>query len=358
MAHQKMDMARGSGDERSRAFCLVKAGDALVQMGRPDEAMGYIMEAMGMAGEMKLEEVKAAATNIIAKVQTKKGRDEDELEEAMDSATDALKLFRKLGSRKGEAVALTSLASVYLASSKAAPAIQNAKEALAIFAELGEKKAMAATYDVVKSAYLAKKPAETFLAAKQVEKAMTLYKELGDKVKEASCMHTIGVIEKADVKKAAEKLHKAVELFTEAGDAAGRCGVMETIMEILLDNGLYYDAVNIGKERINVFRGVGDTAGEARAMLKLGDVYRKNGDHDRASKVGEACMGSFAAVNDMEGMKAAKDLMDGAKHDKDVEEMETSIAKVADQMHVPKYLLVDPGLNKRITSAFDSALTM
>eukprot|EP00418_Pyrodinium_bahamense_P051124 CAMPEP_0179183036 /NCGR_PEP_ID=MMETSP0796-20121207/90700_1 /TAXON_ID=73915 /ORGANISM="Pyrodinium bahamense, Strain pbaha01" /LENGTH=125 /DNA_ID=CAMNT_0020886889 /DNA_START=96 /DNA_END=469 /DNA_ORIENTATION=+ len=104
-AHQKMDLARASGDERARALCLIKAADALVQMDRPDEAMGYVSEGMGLCSEMKFEEGRAAAMIVMSKVHAKKGRDEEELEEAMDSATDALKLSRKLGFRKGEAVA-------------------------------------------------------------------------------------------------------------------------------------------------------------------------------------------------------------------------------------------------------------
>jgi len=358
VAHQKMDTARASGDERGRALCLIKAADALVQMGRPDEAMGYVMEGMAMCSEMKFEEGRAAATNVVAKIHTKKGKDEEELEEAMDSATDALKLFRKLGYRKGEAVALTTLSGVYQACKKATPAIKHAKEALAVFAELGEKRAMAETYDTVKSAYLIKQPAETLLAAKQVHKAAALYEELGDKVKQASCMHTAAVVEKADVKKAAECLHRARDLFAEAGDHRGQGMVLETIMGMLLDGCMYSQAVKVGKDRVAMFEESGDVAEQARAMLKLGEVYMNNSDCDRASKIANVAMGIFGGVGDMEGMKSAKDLMDGAKHAMAVEEIETSVAKCSDAMHVPKTLLVDPGLNKRITGAFGTAISM
>lgn len=358
-AYQKMDTARASGDERSRALCLIKAADALVQLGRVDEASGHLSEASWTCGEMKFEEGRAACMNVTAKVHTKKGGDEEELEEALDSANDALKLFRKLGFRKGEAAALTTLAGVYLASKKAVLAIKSAKEALAILAELGEKRAMAVVYDSVKAAYLAKSPPESFLAAKQVEKAVAIYKDLGDKAKEAAGMHSLAMVEKGagDVKKAADALQKAKELFAEAGDTRGESLVLDTVMGMLVDGGLYFDAIKVGKQRIMLFHNSGDASEEARAMVALGDVMMKNDDHEKAAKLAENALGIFAGVNDMDGLKSAKEMLDGAKHAKAVEEIETSISKVSPGMHVPKTLLVDPGLNKRITGAWGTAIT-
>jgi len=356
-AHQKMDAARAAGEERGRAFALIKAADALVQLGKPDEAMVYVNEATEMCNMMKLEEGRAAAINVSAKVHAAKGGDEEELEEALDSAMDALKLFRKLGSRKGEAAALTSLSTVYQASKKAKLAIKVAKEALAIFAELGEKRAMAVVYSTIKSAYLLKTPPETFLAAKQMEKAMAIYQELGEKSKEAACMHSIATVEKDDVKRAVDALQKARDVFIEAGDIHGQAAVMETMMTMLLDGGLYSEAVKAGKAVITLFHNSGDAGGEAQAMMKLGDIMMKNGDHEKADKLGQAAIAISASVNDMEGIKSAKDLIEGAKHAKAVEEIEASISMASGGMHVPKFLLVDPGLNKRITSTFGTAIT-
>jgi len=281
-AHQKMEVARAAGDERGRALALIKAGDALVTMDKPDDAWGYIGEASHMCGEMKFEEGRAAAMNVMTKIHAKKGKDEEELEEALDSATDALKAFRKLGYRKGEAVALTSLSMVHQASKKATLAVKAAKEALAIFAELGDKRAMAVTYGTVKDSYLAKTPAETFLAAKQMEKAQALYQELGDKSKEASCLLSVAKIEAADVKKAAAAVHKAAALSAEAGDAKGQAAALDTAVTMLLDGGLYFEAVKAAKQRVTIFRGAGDASEEGRAMLKLGDVFMKNEDAEKA----------------------------------------------------------------------------
>jgi len=129
-------------------------------------------------------------------------------------------------------------------------------------------------------------------------------------------------------------------------------------MTMLLDGGLFFEAVKVGKQRATLFREAGDASEEGRALLKLGDVYMKNDDAEKAGKVGEVAIGIFAGVNDMEGMKSAKDLVDGAKHAVAVTEIEASISKASSAMHVPKTLIVDPGLNKRVTGAFGMAIAM
>jgi len=355
-AHQKMDHARSSGDERGRALSLIKAGDALVQMGRGDEAMAYVSEAMTVCVDMKFEEGRAAAMNVISKVHVAKGGDEEELEESLDMATDALKLFRKMGYRKGEALANVTLSHAYQASKKATLAIKHAKEALTILAELGEKRIMAEVYTSVKSAYLVKTPAETFLAAKQMEKAAALFEELGDKSKQAGALHTAAIVQKSDVKKASVSLTKAKALYSEAGNVHGEAAVLETTMTMLLDAGMYFEAVKVGKERIKLFSSAGDSASEAKAMLKLCGVFMENGDHEKCTTLAEVAMGMLAGIGDLENIGVARSLLDGAKHAKAVEEIEASVSIASVGMHVPKTLLVDPGLNKRITSAFGTAI--
>merc|ERR1719221_2471446 len=327
--------------------------------GRADEAMYLVSEAMSICTEMKYEEGRAAAMNVIAKVHVKKGvDDEEELEEAMDSANDALKLFRKLGYRKGEAVALSTLSSVYTAGKKAAPAIKSAKEALTIFAELGEKKSMAETYHLVKDAYLVKTPAESFLAAKQVSKAAALYQELGDKVKEAGCLHTVATIEKTagDTKKAADSLQKSLDLFSAAFNLKGQLLAMATMMDMLAEGDMYFEAVKVAKKRVSLASASGDTVEEGLAMMKLGEFYLKNGDHAKAEKIAEAALGVFGAASMYAEMGQAKELADGAKHAKAVEEIETSLEKAKCSMHVPGSIIVDPGLNKRVNSTWGTAI--
>merc|ERR1719433_2642607 len=113
---------------------------------------------------------------------------------------------------------------------------------------------MAEMYFLVKDAYLVKTPAESFLAAKQVSKAAGLYQELGDKVKEAGCLHTVATIEKSagDVKKAAESLQKSLDLYSAAFNLKGQLMALATMMDMLLDGDMYFEAVKVAKKRVTL----------------------------------------------------------------------------------------------------------
>merc|ERR1712048_352359 len=198
---------------------------------------------------------------------------------------------------------------------------------LAIFAELGDKAAMAAVYKTLKEGFLVKTPPDTFRAVKQMQKSMAIFEEMGDKSKAAACMHF-------------------------RGDAS----VMETMMTMFLDAGMYYEAVKIGKERCTTFHNGGDMQGEGMALVKLGSVMMENEAHEKASKIAEAALGIFAGINDMAGLKSAKDLLDGAKHARVVEEINVALNKASEYMHIPSTLVVDPGLNKRIQDAYSTAM--
>merc|ERR1712137_528698 len=94
-------------------------------------------------------------------------------EEAVDAGKDALKMFKKCGFKKGEAVSQNSLAKAFLAKGDAAAAIKAAKESLATFASLGDSPSVAAVYSTVSDAYLVM--GDTFRAARTIGKACEVY---------------------------------------------------------------------------------------------------------------------------------------------------------------------------------------
>merc|ERR1712217_776828 len=107
---------------------------------------------------------------------------------------------------------------------------------------------------------------------------------IGDKVKEAGCLHTVATIEKTagDVKKAAESLQKSLDLFSAAFNLKGQLMALATMMDMLLDGDMYFEAVKVAKKRVSLASASGDTVEEGLAMMKLGEVYLKNGDHVKA----------------------------------------------------------------------------
>lgn len=356
--YQKSESARGSGDDRGRAIGLVKSADGAVQMGRTDEAQYLAQEAMGIFGEMRLEEGRAAALNVMAKVYTKKGGDAEDLEEALDTGMDALKLFRKAGNRKGEAVALGTISGVYSAMGRSPAAVNHAKQAVQIFADVGDALAMAEMYAVMKDGYMSKSPPDVFRAEKQMLRAIAVYQEAKNKSKEAGANHLLAevAIKASDFKKAAEYLGTARALYGDASDFKGQAAVLTTLQGLYLQAGMYVEAVGLGQKRCEIFQDAGDVSGQGEAMTKLAEIMLDNEDHVNAFKVATEALNLLMSTGDYDKMKLAKDVADEAEKAKRVEEIGMALHKAGEWTNIPTSLIVDPGLNKRITDNYAGAM--
>lgn len=353
-AEQKREISMGSGDEKGRALGLIKAAEALALMGRVDEGQSYASEAMAICSEMKFEEGKAASLNALTAVLVTKGGDAEDLEEAVDSGIDALKLFRKLNFKKGEAAALMTLSKVYAAMSSAPYAIKYSKEAIALFAEIGEGKSMAAAYQVQADAYLVK--SDTARALKALNAAYKIFSSPADNGKMAVIMRKIAKVQAGagDYANAFLSLSTAKQLYVD--DYFGQAAVLETLMDLYLEAGMYFEAIKLGQDRVNIFHDAGDMTSEGFALLKLGTVQLQSEDHEKAEKMAELALGMLAGVGNMEGMKQAKDLLDDAKHEAAREKIGMALHSIRDYVHIPSTLIVDPGLNSRVTEAYSGSI--
>merc|ERR1712203_175845 len=97
----------------------------------------------------KWDQAIAAAGNVLTKIyirQAGPSGDEDDLQTALESATDTLKMMQKASFKKGEAVALGTFATVYYAMSKPDKGIAYAKQAFGVFQEIGDPTGAAAMY--------------------------------------------------------------------------------------------------------------------------------------------------------------------------------------------------------------------
>jgi len=124
---------RRLNDRRQYALGLIKGADANAELDALDAAMAEISEAQALCKDLKYEEGRAAMMNAAVKVHMK----QQDMEKAYNLARDVVKLFQKLGYRKGEGVGLVTLANVYTARLNADQVIKAGQEALEIFKEIG-----------------------------------------------------------------------------------------------------------------------------------------------------------------------------------------------------------------------------
>merc|ERR1711994_292188 len=103
-------------------------------------------------------------------------------------------------------------------------------------------------------------------------------------------------------------------MFREAGDTRGLGEVLDTHIDFCLSQRKYAEAVALSKRKVNALRDIKYTRAESYALVQLGQILLTGNQSGRAAKVAEVALGQFAGINDMDGMKVAKELLDGSNH--------------------------------------------
>jgi len=358
-AVRRQDNCRAIGDKKGIAMGLISAAEALVALGRLEEAQTAVTEAATVCSEARFEEGRAAALNTSVKVQIKLAHDKEELVELVDAAADAIRRFQKVGHRKGEAVSTLTLSSLYLAMDRPELAIKHAKAALASFVALRDTHFRLQAHRMLKDSYMAKKYPDRERALQEMHTALALAEAEGDRAKMATCRHSIAEVEAQgkNFQKAIAYLTESRRLFSEVGSDRGQATVLATLVDLHCSTGLYVEAVMFGKDWVSFCRKAGDTFNEGMALVKLGKILLENASHDKARQLAETALTVFAGIGNKAGTAAAQDLLDAANRAKATEEFGRALHKVSDLVHTPTTLIIDPNLNKRMGRAYVSLQT-
>jgi len=129
---------------------------------------------------------------------------------------------------------------------------------------------------------------------------------------------------------------------------------LATLVDLHCSVGMYVEAVMFGKNWVTLCRKAGDNFNEGMALVKLGRIMLENANCDKATQLAETALAIFAEIGNTTGTKAARDLLDSANRAKAIEEIGQALHKVADLVHIPTALIIDPNLNKRMGRAYVS----
>ena len=138
-----------SGKERQLAHCLVKLGTTYNKLGKYDEAMAQLEEAIEMSLRVEDEIVLGIANTIMGEIYNRKGKHE----KAMSFFQEGLKISEKTGSEPYKARNLHNMGNTYFVQRKFKEAIECCKESVLIHTEIGDKKSVALSYSVIATSY-------------------------------------------------------------------------------------------------------------------------------------------------------------------------------------------------------------
>ncbi|MEU0424550.1 tetratricopeptide repeat protein [Streptomyces canus] len=144
---EALAVSQGIGEDEG--WCLNSIGDCLVSLGRFDEAIDQLGQALIAAERNGDTSLAAHSLENIAPAYSALGR----YDEAIESLQRSLTIFRDLGRAYGEALVLEKLADTYLSLRRFDEAVHFASQALQLHEELGNRLSEADTLRILARAY-------------------------------------------------------------------------------------------------------------------------------------------------------------------------------------------------------------
>ena len=119
-----------------------------------------------------------------------------------------------------------------------------------------------------------------------LEQSLTLYRELGDKVGQASTIDWLS-INNSDLARAAAYAREGLELCRELGDLAGVASILTTLARLTYSQGDFSSPTPWLEEVLSLSRQLGDQVREEEALITYGTLSYWQGDYQRAAALYE-----------------------------------------------------------------------
>jgi pentatricopeptide repeat protein len=221
-----------------------------------------------------------------------------------------LGILRATGFRRGEAIALRSLASVYCLTGDFDDALRMYEEAQQIFADLDDQRWMSATWLSICDAHLLRHRPEL---APGLESCLEVFRIFGDRHWEALTLRSMGDChaQQGDFGAAYDCLDASLQVLKDLDDPQWQAAVLETTGEVHARQQDWREAIDYFRRAIEVFREASDPLWEARAHKNLGIALARLGDRAQAEREWSRAWLALIEQNALEAREVDSLLYDG-----------------------------------------------
>jgi len=223
-------------------------------------------------------------------------------DEAFLETEAALACFRAAGDKKGESKALHLLSYAYMVRNELEDAIRYAQEALALFREEGMRFFEAFELSVMAEYYLSQRRGRDALPL--AEDALELFGEIGfAKGWSAHCYEAMvqAHIYRGEERKALTTAKEAVEQFQEQNDRRSVAVAWRSVVSSHMVAGEMDEALKAAEEACSATQDIGDARGEAFAHLDIALVHLSAGSLDLAVDQANEALEIFVSSKDRMG---------------------------------------------------------
>jgi CHAT domain-containing protein/predicted negative regulator of RcsB-dependent stress response len=228
-----------------------------------------------------------------------------ETQKALEKFNEALPISRAIGVRKVEAVTLKNIGMVYQSMGETRKALEKFNEALPIFQAVGDRSGEASALSYIGLAYWSL--GETRKALEKHNEALPIFQAAGARRDEAMALSNIGATHWSlrEMQKALEKYNEALSLSRTLGDRRLEAAILTNIGAVYDSLGEIQKALEKFNESLPIRWAVGDRLGEAVTLHNIGTSYRSLGEIQKAlEKFNEALL-ICQALGDRSGEASA-----------------------------------------------------
>jgi tetratricopeptide (TPR) repeat protein len=226
---------------------------------------------------------------------------------------EALKLYRSLGDRLGEANTLKAIGHVLYFLDQRQEALSHYSEALTLYRDardfLGEADILKAIGDILQ--FLKESPE----ALSHYDEALMLYRNVGARVEEANTLKAIGHVYRF-LKQSQEALScydEALTIYRAMGGRLGEANTLKAIGDILQFLKQSQEALSRYDEALKLYRTIGARLGEASTLKATGHAHRFLKQSSEALSCYDKALMLYRAIGDRLGeadtLKAIGDVL-------------------------------------------------
>ena len=135
------------------------------------------------------------------------------------------------------------------------------------------------------------------------QKALTIYREIGDRKGEAKSLGNLGVAYDSlgEYPKAIEKYQQSLAIKREIGDRKGEANSLGNLGIAYQNLGDYPKAIEFHQQSLAIKQEIGDRRGEAYSLGNLGNVYNSLGDYRKAIEFHQQSLAIKQEIGDRRG---------------------------------------------------------
>lgn len=274
---------RRSGETLLTAQALVFQGDALLTLGRVDQAVGIFREALDLARRADNPMILGMAQGNLGVALRSRG----DLAEAEINSREALAIAERIGTDVGISAQLEVLGDLHRLRGELAEAQEFEERALAVYLRLGDRTLQGRVQNTLGLTRWARGDFDE--ARKSLEQAQLLSRETGGRAIEAAALSHLGRIleRQGELAEALRRHEEAFARFRRLGDLGQAAAALAQSAVVLGRLGDLETARKRFEQALQTRRRLGDRIGIAEVLGGLSEIHYRQGDLAAARRLAE-----------------------------------------------------------------------